>query len=232
MHKLLDAPASQWEPLAQVMGQAFDAKQALAWSTDPVVTQALASRHWDGAFQAQPGDFLFDSEFEYVAKNGRGIRRAFDHQVTINPDGSARVTTTVTITNTEPPDINGNASTLAYLTLYGPQGGVLDQAASDAFGFKEPTVAGHPATGWFRAATPSGGQTTLKAVWDVPGMLRQDKNGTWHYDLHWIHLPDHTGDVVNLSFALPPGWSWKGPAPPAQFSLDQDFAGSWVLAGR
>jgi hypothetical protein len=228
MQKLLDAPASQWGPLGEAMGRAFDAKQAMAWSTDAQVAQTLADRHWDGAFPAHTGDFLFNSEFEYAEKNGRSIRRTYDHHVTLNPDGSARITTTLTETDTAPPD-ELNASTLAYLTMYGPPGAVLDQSVSDAFGFKEPPVGGHPATGWFRAAKPGGGQTTLTVVWDVPALAARQKDGSLVYDLRWLHLPDHTGDVVNLSFDLPPGWGWKGSGPPAQFSLDQDFAGSWVL---
>jgi hypothetical protein len=115
--------------------------------------------------------------------------------------------------------------------VYGPEGAVVDEGASDPLGFKEPALAGHPAAGWFRAAAPSGGQTTLKVVWTAPGVARRDKNGLWRYDLRWLHLPDHTGDTVSLSFELPPGWRWKDAPPPGQFSLDQDFAGSWLLSG-
>jgi hypothetical protein len=232
MHKLLDAPASQWGPLGQAMGQAFDARQALAWSADPAVAATLAQRHWDGAFPAPAGDFAYNAEFEYVAKNGRGLRRSYDHHVSINPDGSGRTTTTVTITNTEPPDPFGNASSLAYVTVYGPAGAVLDQGASDAFGFKEPTLAGHPAQGWFRAAPPSGGQVTLTVTWDVPAIATPGPNGVRSYDLAWRHLADHTGDTVHLSFDLPAGWSWRNGAPPAQFSLDQDFSGSWAISAK
>lgn len=229
MQKLLDAPASQWEPLGQAMGQAFDAREALAWSTDPAVARVLSDRRWDGAFPSQAGDFFFNSEFAYVSKNGRGILRRYDHHVELRSDGGARITTDITITNTGPLDLSANASSLAYLTIYGPEGAVLDEGASDPFGYKEPALAGHPATGWFKAATPSGGQTTLKVVWDVPRLATRVDGQNWVYDLRWLHLPDHTGDQVNLSFTLPPTWRWDGEAPPAQFSLDQDISGSWRL---
>lgn len=229
MRKLLDAPASQWEPLGRAMGQAFDAREAVGWSADAQVQRTLADRGWDGAFPSTDGDFFYNAEFQYVAKNGRGIRRAYDHHVALRPDGSARITTTLTVTNTLPPDPM-NASTLAYLTVYGPKNAVLDQGASDAFGFKEPTLAGHPAYGWFRAAAPSGGQATLKVVWDVPGLTRQVGSGSWEYSLHWMHLPDHRGDVVNLHVELPPAWRWSGEPPPAQFPLDQEVRGTWRLA--
>ncbi len=103
MQKLLEAPASQWEPLGQAMGQAFDAREALAWSSDPVVARALTERRWDGAFPAFTGDFFYGSEFAYASKNGRGLRRVFDHRVDLRPDGGARITTQITITNTGPP---------------------------------------------------------------------------------------------------------------------------------
>jgi hypothetical protein len=227
--KLLEAPASQWEPLGQAMGDAFDAREALAWSTDPMVASVLAERQWDGAFPTHKGDFFFNSEFAYLSKNGRGIRRVYDHHVDIQPDGGARITTQITITNTLPPDPRSNASSLAYLTIYGPEGAVLDQAASDPFGFQEPTLSGHPATGWFRAAAPGGGQTTLKVVWDVPKLATKLRERTWEYNLRWMHAPDHTGDVVNLSFALPPAWRWAAEPPPANLSLDTEIKGTWRL---
>ncbi len=232
MQKLLEAPASQWEPLGRVMAEAFDAREALAWSTDPVVADVLAKREWNGAFPAHRGDFFFGSEFAYVSKNGRGIRRVYDHQVAIRPDGGATVSTQVTITNTEPLDPRSNASSLAYVTVYGPDGASIDQAASDPLGFPEPTLAGHPARGWFKAAAPGGGQVTLKVVWDVPQLLERRSDGDWDYSLRWMHLPDHTGDVVNLSIGLPPGWRWHGTPPPAQHSLDREIHGTWRLAAE
>ncbi|MGH3907495.1 MAG: hypothetical protein ACRDTE_25460, partial [Pseudonocardiaceae bacterium] len=131
-------------------------------------------------------------------------------------------------TNTEPPGAF-NASSMAYLTLYGPEGGVLDSAASDPLGLPEPTLSGHPAIGYFRAAAPGGGRTTVTVAWDVPGLVNRMRDGTWEYSLRWMHLPDHTGDVVNLTFELPPGWQWKDEPPPDQFSLDQEMLGSWRL---
>jgi hypothetical protein len=229
MQKLLEAPASQWEPLGRAMGESFDAREALAWSADPVVAGVLAERRWDGAFPAHKGDFFYNSEFAYISKNGRGLRRTYDHHVALRPDGGARVTTDITITNTEPPDLL-NSSSLAYITIYGPDGATLDQAASDPFGFLEPSIAGHPATGWFKAAAPAGGQVTLKVVWDVPRLLERVDGEEWDYSLLWMHAPDHTGDVVNLRFDLPPGWRWTGDPPPAQLSLDKEIKGTWRLA--
>ena len=228
MGKLLEAPASQWEPLGRAMADAFNAREALAWSADPMVAGVLADRRWDGAFPPHKGDFFFNSEFAYISKNGRGIHRVYDHHVDLRPDGGARITTQITITNTLPAGPL-NASSLAYLTIYGPEGAVLDQAASDPFGFQEPTLSGHPATGWFRAATPGGGQTTLKVVWEVPKLATNLRDRTWEYNLRWMHAPDHTGDVVNLSFALPPAWRWAADSPPAQLSLDTEIKGTWRL---
>ncbi len=229
MRRLFDAPSSQWEPLGKAIGQAFDAHQILVWSTDPQVQSTLSRRAWDGAFPQVQGDFFYNAEFAYASKSGRGIRRTVDHRVRLRPDGSARITSTITITNTDPPDPVNNPGGLGYITLYGPAGAVLDPLASDPFSRTEPALAGHPAAGWFRDAAASGGQTTLTVVWDAPAVARPLKDGSRMYDLRWLHLPDHMGDKVNLSVELPPGWRWEGAEPPAQFSLDQDFTGSWHL---
>ena len=231
MHRLLDAPASQWVPLGQTMAAAFDARQAMAWSSDAQVQATLATRHWDGQFPTQAGDFFFNAEFEYAAKNGRGIRRAYDHHVVLHADGSARVTTTLTLTNTEPPDPLSPNGSLAYMTPYGPAGATLDPGASDPFALSEPTLAGHPASGWFKAAAPGGGTATLTVTWDVPALAVRQSNGSWSYDLTWLHLPDHTGDTVHLQVDLPAGWKWRDGPPPSQLSLDKDIAGSWAISG-
>jgi hypothetical protein len=230
LQRLLTVPASKWEPLGRAMGQAFDAREALAWSTDEIVTSALVDRGWDGSFPSFAGDFFFNSEFGYSAKNGRGIRRAYEHDVALRPDGSARITTRLTITNTEPADAAYNRSTLAYHTVYGPEGARLDDGASDLFGFAEPPVAGHPASGWFKAARPDGGQETLTVVWEAPSVARWVNDGRWRYALRWRNQPDHTGDTVKLTVHLPEGWRWKGDPPPSEFNLDREFQGSWELA--
>ena len=230
MQRLLEAPSSKWEALGRAMGQAFDAREAVAWSTDEQVTKALADRHWDGAFPHFTGDFFFNSEFAFASKNGRDIRRAYNHDVALRPDGSARITTTMTVTNPAPAEEVFNESTFAYHTIYGPEGARLDEWASDPFGFPEPAVAGHPAAGWFKAAGPDGGQVTLTVVWEAPGVARWVKDGTWRYALRWRNLPDHTGDTVKLTVHLPEGWRWKADPPPAEFSLDREMVGAWELA--
>ena len=228
VHRLLDASASQWEPLGSAVAGAFEARQALAWSSDPQVARTLGERRWDGAFPARAGDFVANSEFEYAAKNGRYVQRTYDHHVVVNKDGSAHIVTTLTVTNSAPEGTFDKAGSLAYMTLYGPQGAVTDLAASDPFGFEEPAVSRHPGIGWFRAA-PRGGNTTLTVVWDAPGIASKQASGTWRYDLFWRALPDHRGDRVNLTVDLPDGWAWRGGGPPATFSLDHDFVGSWSV---
>ena len=44
VQQLLDAPASKWDPLAQAMGQGFDAREAMAWSSRPVIQDTLVAR--------------------------------------------------------------------------------------------------------------------------------------------------------------------------------------------
>jgi hypothetical protein len=228
MPKLFDAQASQWEALAKAMGEAFGSREAMIWSADPYVATVLAQRKWDGSVPATTGDFVLPAEFEYANKNGRKLRRSYDHHVEIRPDGSARVTTVLTLDNPIPPS-DQNLHSVTYVTMYGPTGAVLGEG-SDSLGIPEKEVAGHPAVGWVRPVEPQS-KTTLKVVWEVPSLLVALADGDWGYSLLWMGHPDHTGDVANLSFQLPAGWSWKGPAPPAQASLDADIDGRWTLTG-
>jgi hypothetical protein len=87
-----------------------------------------------------------------------------------------------------------------------------------------PTLAGHPAAGWFLAAPPRG-HATLTVAWDVPDLAPERADGKRAYSLRWPHLPGHTHDRVSLRVDLPEGWAWAGPPPPATGRLDRDLAG-------
>jgi hypothetical protein len=87
-------------------------------------------------------------------------------------------------------------------------------------------VAGHPAAGYFVAAPPLG-QARLRVVWEVEDLARRGPGGSRVYDLWWMGIPDHTGDVLNLRVDLPDGWRWDGEAPPTRVGLDDDLRGSW-----
>jgi len=229
VQKLLDAPASTWDPLGHAVSAAFGAREAMAWSQDADVQTALRARSWDGVLPVTSGDFFYDGEFAYAAKNGRGLQRTFDHRVALQPDGSAKVTTTVTIANTEPANQTGfyNVDSLSYLTLYGPAGATF-ATSSISPDTEEPTVSGHPAMGWDLSAPPQG-TTTLTYSWSVPGLAVRQADGTWRYQLVWMRLPGHTGDTLHLQVDVPQGWAWKGPPPPSTVALTRDFAGSWTL---
>lgn len=230
MQRLLTVPASQWEPLGGAIGQGLDAGQALAWSKDPTVAKVLSERGWDGRFPTTVGDFFYGSEFSYATKNGSDLRRTYDHVVAINPDGSARVTTTITIVNTAA-ESQLNPNTLSYITAYGPTEGVLNEQEGETPDSPEPTLSGHPAAGWFRTITPME-STQLKVVWDAPGIARQDADGKRFYGLWFLRVPDHLGDTLNLRVELPPGWRWRGPGPPARVDLVDDFVGVWELVAN
>jgi hypothetical protein len=227
VQKLLDAPAATWDPLGRAVSAAFDAREAMAWGQPAVVQRAVTARRWAGALPATAGDFFYDGEFAYAAKNGRGLRRTFDHVVTLQPDGSGRVTTTVTIANTEPFSPTTNIDSLSYLTFYGPAGARLVSSSRppDA---SEPPLSGHPAEGWDLSAPPLG-TTTLTFTWSVPRMAVREADGTWRFPLQWMPLPAHTGDALRLRVDLPSGWRWKGPGPPEVIPLDHDVVGTWAL---
>jgi outer membrane murein-binding lipoprotein Lpp len=226
MAKLLQAPASQWRSLGAAVSKAFAARQLLVWSHDQTVQSTLVQRGWDGVLPATDGDFFYDGEFEYAAKNGRGLKRTFDEQVSLHADGSARVTTTLTINNTEAPSPVNN-DVLTYYTLYGPAGAVLDPVASDPPFSLEPALGGHPAAGWFRTVAPNS-TGTIKVVWDVPGLGQRRSDGSWQYALNFQHIVDNTGDVLDLKVDLPAGAHWDGKAPLTHANLDKDITGTWI----
>ena len=90
MSKLFEAPASQWEKLARVIGEAFAAREAMVWSADADVARVLSDRRWDGSVPAPERRLRLPAEFEYANKNGRELRRTYDHHVAVAPMGRPR----------------------------------------------------------------------------------------------------------------------------------------------
>ena len=203
----------------------------MAWSSEPVIQNALTERAWDGTLPQNAGDFFFEGEFEYAAKNGRGLHRTFDHNVVLHADGSA--------TDHDQGDDRQHAAarlrirpqlnidSLSFITLYGPDGATLG-AASDPPDAQPPALAGHPAASWFEAADPIS-STSFTVVWNVPHLLTPANDGTSDYQLHFMRLTAHDGDVLHLHVTLPPGWSWTNGAPPATTTLNGDVNGVWRL---
>ena len=227
MQRLLDAPATSWPSVAEAMGKGFSAREAMAWSSDANVQTALTNRAWDGQLPEVDGDFFYNGEFAYASKTGRALRRTFDHRVEVRSDGSARITTVMTILNPREPWLF-NPGSLCYATIYGPQGAKLDMGSSDPPISQEPALKGHPAAGWFVNAQPLG-RASVKVVWDVDDLLRKGPGGSRVYSLTWLRVPDHTGDVLNLRVDLPDGWRWQAETPPATVNLEADLKGSWAM---
>ncbi|MFP5319071.1 MAG: DUF4012 domain-containing protein [Acidimicrobiia bacterium] len=223
--ELLETPSSQWLALAGAVGDGFNAREAMAWTGDDAVARVLAERRWDGTLPTTRGDFFYGGEFSYASKVGRAVTRQYDHHVQLREDGSARITTTMVMRNNRPPGDFLNPGQLTFLTAYGPTGAVL-AAESDPPVSEEPAVAGHPAAGWFINAAPLS-QTRWRVVWEVDDLVREGPDGTRVYDLWFMGVPDHTGDVLNLRVDLPQGWRWSAEPPPSSVSLDDDLRGSW-----
>jgi hypothetical protein len=230
MRAVLHAPSDRWVDLGEQLGAAADARETIAWATDAKIEDVVAQRGWDGRLPAVGGDFFFDGDFEYVAKNGRGLKRTFDHVVRVEPDGSGTVETTITLTNTLPEDLSGklNIGATIYMVVYGPTGATLDPSADEPAVPDEVTVRGHPAAGYAVSAPPLG-TDTVKVVWHVPQLLQRDEDGTWRYTLVWWHVATNRADTVHLDVRLPPGWGWADGAPPSDIRLDRDIDGAWRL---
>jgi hypothetical protein len=236
LQEALDAPASKWHALGNAAAAGFDASEAMVWFSDPTIQTAAAAHRWDHPFPAaQPGtDFLYDSEFEFVAKNGSGLHRVFQHTVVVNPDGSGRATTTMSMTNTEPPGRYSATSAIFnigapdYVVAYGPSGAKLDGSSDPPYYAFEPPLAGHPAAGWLLTPAPLS-TVRVKVAWDVPHLLRQSDSNKWVYHLVFPKLPAHDGDMLRLSVVLPPHWRWQGAGPPSEIPLNRDVNQSWNI---
>ena len=204
MAQLLATQPSKWQALGEVIASSFRYRAAMAWSSDPEVQGELARLRWDGDLAPTQGDFFQETEFEYAAKNGSFLRRSFQHSVELHADGSARVTTTMTITNTATPD-QDKLGDLSYITFYGPGGAQAVRPGTDSM-IEAATVNGHPAQAGFITVNP--GQTaTVTAVWDAPRVATQD-GSTWTYNLDWQATTSHGTDVLTVTVSLPGHAQW------------------------
>jgi hypothetical protein len=183
----------------------------------------IVARGWDGSLPRTRGDFFYDSEFSYPAKNGRELRRRFDRRVLLRADGSAEVTTTITIRNAN----RLGYPYRSYTTLYGPAGGRLVASSHPPVATEAP-IAGHPAAGWVLAAD-AWGTTMVRAVWEAPALLVRRPDGTLVYRLTWMRVPLHDGDVLRLHVTPPAGWRWTHHGPPSVSHLRRDLRGAWSL---
>jgi Protein of unknown function (DUF4012) len=227
---MLHAPTDKWVDLGEQLGAAGDAREMIGWSSQQNVEDVLVHHGWDGSLPVVGGDFFYNADFEYAAKNGRGLQRTFDHVVHVNPDGSGTVETTMTLANTLPPqtEFKLNDEANIYTVLYGPLDAVIDPASDEPDVSNELSVSGHPGAGYSIEALPLSSDS-VKIVWRVPDLLTRDPDGTWRYSLAWRHVATNAGDVLHLSVQLPDGWSWKDDAPPSDVRLDQDFDGEWAI---
>jgi hypothetical protein len=227
---MLHAPTNKWVDLGQELAAAGDAREMIGWSSQGTVEDVLSDHGWDGQLPVVDGDFFYNGDFEYAAKNGRGLQRTFDHIVHINPDGSGTVETTMTLHNTLPEqqEFKLNVEANIYTVLYGPAGATLDPSSDEPDVNDELDVNGHPGAGYALQALPLSSDS-VKIVWQVPDLLTRDPDGTWRYSLAWRHVVTNAGDILHLTVDLPDGWHWKADAPPTAVRLDRDFDGEWAV---
>lgn len=230
LQAMLHAPSDKWLDLGEQLADAGNAREMMAWSPKPEIEDVLVQQGWDGQLPAVDGDFFFNADFEYAAKNGRGLVRSFDHVVHVNPDGSGTVETTYTLTNTLPEQLSGKVNDTAniYTVLYGPAGAEIDETADEPDVSNELPVSDHPGDGYVIEALPLQSDS-VKIVWRVPDLLTRDAKGNWHYALRWQHVATNRGDTLHLTVDLPDGWTWSSGAPPTDIRLDHDVDAEWEL---
>lgn len=227
--KLLAAPASEWKPLGKALSTSLEAREAMAWSADASVQSEINRLHWAGDMPATKGDFFQDAEFEYAAKNGSTLTRAYADQVSLHPDGSADITTTMTISNTATAATDPNGD-LSLVTFYGPAHAeaVIPPTSSIV---TDRSISGHPAQAAFVSLGP-GQSATVAVSWHVPRLAQRLSDGSWRYTLNWIGIAGHRGDTLHLSVSLPRGATWAAGKPPTEIALSGHLSGSWRYRAR
>jgi hypothetical protein len=135
----------------------------------------------------------------------------------------------MTLANTQPFSEDGllNLDSLSYVTLYGPQGAVLNDESDPPYVTEEP-LGGHSGASWVLSAEPLG-ETSVTIGWDVPEAAVPLSDGSLEYRLRWLRVPGHSGDVVNLQVEPPDGWRWADEAPPTTVPLSEDIDKAWSL---
>src|SRR5581483_10611365 len=137
-----------------------DAREAMAYADDANVEDVLTQREWDGRIPDLDSDYFVNADFEYLAKNGRGLVRSFDHVVRLSADGSGSVQTTMKLDDPLPAEPTGklNDGASMYVTFYGPSNAALDDKAKTDPHFigNDPAVSNHPGAGFMLFAPPLG----------------------------------------------------------------------------
>ncbi len=79
-----------WLDLGRAMSTSLENRDLLIWIDDPVVSEILAARGWDGAVQTVAGDYwmLVDANVGFNKANVL-VESSFVYTVTLNADGSA-----------------------------------------------------------------------------------------------------------------------------------------------
>ena len=214
----LSAPRSRWKDLGIALGKSFDKREAMMWSPDATVADPLSAWNWDGTLPRGEGDFFYNAEFSFGSKNGRSLQRTFDHHVVLKEDGSATITTKMTVANSVPRD-RLNPTSLAYVIAYGPTGARLSAAAKPVTPH-EVSLGGHPGSGFFVDPLPFE-KDQFTVVWSSANLAQDLPGRDWSYDLRFMHVPDHKGDVVNLRVDLPGGGRGRATShPPPRRSME------------
>jgi hypothetical protein len=229
----------------QQLGKALAEKHIQIWSGDPVAQAELHRLTWDGSLRDNPGDSLYLVDNKRVAnKVDYYSHEKVTYNVALQPNGTARSTYSVTLTNDTPADVPHNIAgikhpgvNLAMLSLYVPSSAnflkvtpLEAPAGSSPPGFAEHAEGDHLV--WTQTIQSTNGHPgTLNYQYEVPGAVVKTATGGHAYQLTIQHQPLVNPPDLTIHVALPagatlasaPGWTVSGNVATLHTTLIKDF---------
>jgi len=224
--------------LVKGLGTALAEKRIQMWSSLEDQQALLQTLGWTGALSPGPGDYLYvAAEKRIIGKVDYFTRQYVVHSVHVRPDGSADMTTRVTVENDTPPDqplfVVGTwvpyGLNTTMLNVYVPGRAAHASAEPEESVFYQPV---RPRSrllvhreGGARVLTKQleaipGYPGSVKFAYEVPGLVRRAPDGSFVYVLHLQHQPMARPTIVTVRVALPEGSRILDPGP------------GWTVHGR
>jgi hypothetical protein len=213
------------------VGTALAEKRIQMWSSIPDQQRLLRTLGWTGALSPGPGDYLYvATEKRIIGKVDYFTRQYVVHGVHVRADGSATMTTRVTLENDTPP--NQSLFVVGTWVPYGLNTSMLNVYVP---GRTTHTSAEPPVAVFNQLVRPRnhflvhredgarvltkqveaipGYPGSVKFFYEVPGLVRRGPDGSFVYFLHVQHQPMAIPTIVTVRVALPKGARIEDPGP-------------------
>ncbi|MCC7075665.1 MAG: DUF4012 domain-containing protein [Acidimicrobiia bacterium] len=224
LEKLL-AGGFEEQKVARALGKATAQSHIQVWMSRPEEQALVHDLHADGDYAPSNGDYLRVAVQNFGAnKLDYFLTRAVRHEVSLREDGSARVRTSITVTNEtaagQPEYVTGTAFAdagflpgdhQAYVGIYVPRGSLLrswESPGSQPVSLQEGSRLSYSTL----VRVNAGSSVTVDFEYDIPH-FEADWRETGRFDV--VMQPQGTvqPDTVELEVTAPRGWTVEGETP-------------------